>query len=74
MESKIKKQENMELQLKNLENQNKILRMKIQEQNSNGKFFNDLYSLLENDKTSQNSVSEENPVIVKLKYIMFIHL
>jgi len=57
----------MELQLKNLENQNKILRLKMQEQKNSGKFFNDLYSLLEGDKNTHGDLSEENPIILKMK-------
>lgn len=62
-----KTQESMELQLKNLENQNKILRLKMQEQKNSGKFFNDLYSLLEGDKNTHGDLSEENPIILKMK-------
>lgn len=70
METKLKSKESLELQLKNLENQNKVLRMKMQEQNSNGKFLNDLYTLLENDKTDQSISSDENPAIQRLKYFI----
>lgn len=67
METKLKSSDELKLQLKNLENENKVLRLKMQEQNSNGKFLNDLYSLLENDKGDQSISLEENPIILKLK-------
>ena len=67
METKLKSSDELKLQLKNLENENKVLRLKMQEQNSNGKFLNDLYSLLENDKGDQSISLEENPTILKLK-------
>lgn len=67
MNAETKKIEQLELQLKNLENENKILKLKNKEQSNNGKFFNDLYSLLENEKSDQMSVEDDNPVILKLK-------
>ena len=67
MDSQIKNKDQLELQLKNLENENKVLRSKLKQQNSNGKFLNDLYSLLENDKNDGDSVNEDNSVILKLK-------
>lgn len=62
-----KNNEQLELQLKNLENENKVLKLKMKEQSKNGKFFNDLYSLLENDKSESGSVEQENSVVLKLK-------
>jgi hypothetical protein len=67
MESKNKNTDQLELQLKNLENENKVLRSKIKEQNTNGKFLNDLYSLLENDKNDQDSENQDNSEVLKLK-------
>jgi hypothetical protein len=70
MSAKTPNQESMELQLKNLENQNKILRMKMQEQNNSGKFFNDLYSLLENEKDSPGHSPEDTALLSKMKYFL----
>ena len=59
--------ETLNLQIKNLENENTILRLKMQEQQKNGKFFNELYDMLGNAKDTQKNEDSHLEEVQELK-------